>query len=85
MHKKQKAPTGIVAYATNSIGAAHSALFPTRHLIISIADTHMMSMHGPVDILGSVEDRGIAPLEPQVTSRGRHYASPTVFSLYLIS
>lgn len=80
----KKAPTETTTLAMDSVGAARSAI-PDCHLMYSLSYTLLMSNE---DInnqkprfgraCGSVEDRGFAPLDSLVATRGRHYASLTV-------
>ena len=86
------APTGgITTNVTNPVGAVHSTI-PANHLDYILSYPVLMS-NKDVDnqkpriseVIGSVEDRGFAPLDSQVVSRGRHYASPTVSAKYQIS
>ncbi len=87
---KKKAPTDAISNKLmNSVGAARSAGSPARHLKYSLSWPKLKSREN-VDnqkprfdrAFDSVEDRGFAPLDSQVTNRGRHYASPTVVLAY---
>ena len=87
--KTKAAPAEVISFElTNSAGAARSTI-PIRHLAFSVSYP-LLKSNGPVDnqkprlgrAFDSVEDRGFAPLDSQVTNRGRHYVSPTVTLLY---
>ncbi|MEX2090927.1 MAG: hypothetical protein WD989_02235, partial [Candidatus Paceibacterota bacterium] len=88
--KNQKAPTDATSRELmNSVGAARSVTSPANHLKYSVSQPKLKSSED-VDnqkprfdeVIGSVEDRGFAPLDSQVVNQGRHYASPTVKSSY---
>ncbi|MEK7537082.1 MAG: hypothetical protein AAB584_01415, partial [Patescibacteria group bacterium] len=67
----------------DSIGAAYSTI-PVSHRIASLAYPYTLSrlsVDNP-NLFYTVENRGFAPRDSQVTNRGRYYTFPTVVSLY---